>query len=69
MAWSSRQLREIKQRESKTSIPETEYCRWIWHKEGATKVEPSHITYENMLGAGLMKKKVEDDMKDIGVIR
>ena len=31
--------------------------------EGAAKVEPSHFTYENMLGAGLMKKRFENDMK------
>ena len=26
--------------------------------------EPSHIAYENMLGAGLMMKRIEDDMKE-----
>ena len=25
--------------------------------------EPSHIAYENMLGAGLMMQRLEDDMK------
>ena len=27
------------------------------------RVEPSHMAYENMLGAGLMMKRIEDDMK------
>ena len=71
----TKQLPEGKQRESKTSIPETELCRWVWHQE-VSKVR-SHgrgirlsmwqdEAWKECMGGQLVEPKHLPKAKDLG---